>query len=204
MQRDPRAVVASKLKTPWVSEQITPASLRRGFIADSRIQYLIRGAASWANIFDNIVPAWEEDPKVLIVKYEQLCHNPETEVRSICRFLSEEFEIGMLSEHKRKEESIPDGKPLNPKVEQWKNHHKNTEKPVSTAALTKWKKNLSKLEVAMVEALCRKQMIKRGYAPSASAHTALASQLLVNAIQIAGICEEKSRNTYRWVRGKFT
>lgn len=204
MQRDPRAVVASKLGTPWVQDRITRSSIREGIFTNGRRKELIYGADVWVNRFEEIVPQWENDKRIYVVSYEKLCHNPEKELRKICQFLGEEFEIEMLTNRNKNSEPKPTANPQNERVVRWKKHHKNTEKPITTDSLDKWKKNLSNLEIALVEARCRKQMIERGYTLSTSTFTGFVSYILFKASKTASFCEDKTRNVYRWARGKFT
>lgn len=204
MQRDPRAVIASKLNTPWVRERINPASLRRGFFIDSRLRELILATDTWSNIYNEIVPAWESDPRVLVVSYEKLCDNPQKEVRTICQFLGETFEEEMLTVQKRKNVSSQTGSLQDDRVKQWEQHHKKTEEPISTDSLQKWTKNLSKIEIAIVEARCGEKMKKIGYNPSVSPGKLFISQVLSGFFLVAGAIEARARSLFRMARRRLT
>jgi len=203
MQRDPRAVVASKLGTPWVQDRITSVSLRRGVFSGSRWKELILGADAWAKIFEEIVPEWKEDSRIHVVSYEELCYEPEREVRSICRFLGETFEEEMLTERKRKNVATPSVKTQDARIEQWTKHHKKTQDPISTDSLNKWEKNLSKIEIAMVESLCIDGMKKRGYTPTGPPLKNYLYKTLCSIIIFAEVSETRTRKLFRQVRRKL-
>ncbi len=48
IRRDPRAVVASQLKSPWVAERLSRASLSTGYLVGSRRAEVARYAGDWA------------------------------------------------------------------------------------------------------------------------------------------------------------
>jgi hypothetical protein len=200
MQRDPRAVIASSLGTPWVKKRITPASLRNGVFSSSRLYELLYKAKNWNNIFETIIPGWESDSRIHIVAYEDLVRNPKKEVSKICRFIGETYEDGMLMKRESDISDVTGEDPMAEQVKQWKQHHSKTHRPISTSSLGKWKKKLSGLEVAMVEAICIKGMRRRAYNPSLSTGKRIAGFFLTRAHIAAEKIERITRHTFRKIR----
>lgn len=197
MQRDPRAVVASELNTPWVKDRITPTSIRQGFFTKSRWYELLEGADVWSNTNGTIIPKWERDDRVQVVSYENLCHNPEIVARTICQFLGEKYETAMLTDRKdERKEMIREGK-IPPKRY---NHHTKTLQPISTDTLNKWKKNLTPIEIAMIEARCFEAMKYRKYRPSVSRLKRYGGQILSIIIYITVRSENNLRKILRAMR----
>lgn len=196
MQRDPRAVVASKLGTPWVKDRITPTSLRQGVFTKSRWHELLKGADDWSNIFGTIVPKWEKDHRIYVVSYEELCHNPDIVARTICNFLGEKYETAMLTDRKDDREMIQ--KETVPSKRY--NHHQKTLKPISTDTLNKWKKNLTPVEIAIIEACCYEVMKKRKYTPSVTRLKRFGGQISTVAFNSAERSEDKLRKIVETMR----
>ena len=183
MKRDPRAVVASQLQTPWARDRRRPFSLRGGLVQGKRLHQVAQWADEWRSVYSRILPCWEEDPRVHLVAYEALVQDPDTELRSVCAFIEEAFEPSMLTE---RGSTLPEGT-RSIKDEAWRtwrqDHHTQAAQAVSTAPLEKWKGELSALEVALVEGRCRGGMREAGYSFATpplqrSAGAALAEALL--------------------------
>lgn len=170
MQRDPRAVVASQLRSPWNERHITPPSLRHGLAVDSRLREVVHRADLWNQTYDRIVPAWAGDPRVLVVPYESLVRDPEREVRSVCAHLGEDYEPEMLTGRSQETVPAPAASAPDDRLAEWqRRHHAQSFRPVSADSLDKWKGELSDLEVAVTEGLCAGSMARAGYVPTASA-----------------------------------
>lgn len=196
MQRDPRAVVASKLGTPWVQDRITATSFRHGLLTSSRWHELLEGTDVWSNTYGSIVPKWESDDRIKVVSYEDLCHNPEIIARSVCQFLGEKYEKAMLTDRKDQMEMIQEGAAQSKKY----NHHTKTLKPISTDTLNKWKKNLKPFEIAMIEARCIEVMKNRGYTPSVTHLKRFGGQITSIVFKTTERSEDKLRKMLNIVR----
>jgi len=203
MLRDPRAVVSSQLGTPYVQERITETSFRRGYFVESRMREVIRYSDDWSMIFDEIVPKWESDSRVRVHSYEKLAHNPEKEVRSMCDFLGETYEEVMLEGRKKGSVPMPAGKTPNQQLEQWRRkHHAKSMRPISTKSLDKWKKNLSAIEVSIIESRCRRGMQKYGY--SLSTANPLRGHIITRAFLAAEKSESFARKIFKSIRKQLT
>src|SRR5690606_25896813 len=77
--RDPRAVVASVMRTPWGARHSVLAHARRW-----------RRSIGW-------VRALTADGRVSTVCYEELVRNPEEELRKVCRHVNVEWTADLLA-----------------------------------------------------------------------------------------------------------
>ena len=164
MQRDPRAVAASQLKTPWV--KISPRSLSGGIFYQTRSSQIGWLARFWAECHHQVAPQWIDDPRVLLVTYEQLVNDSESTLRHVCDFVDEDFDPSMLNRKPIAESAIPPGSEEagNALWKQWlHDHHDKANQPVSQASLEKWKNELSESEVALIEGICSQGMVERDY-----------------------------------------
>jgi len=204
MLRDPRAVVSSQLGTPYVQERITETSLRRGYFVESRMLEVVRYSDDWSMIFDEIAPKWESDSRVRVLTYEELAQNPEKEVRSLCDFLGETYENVMIVGRKKESVPMPAGKTPNQNLEQWRRkHHEKSMRPISTKSLNKWKKNLSSIEVAIIENRCKKGMQKYGYSPSLSTLSRFKGGIYSHAFLAAEKSEFFARTIFKSIRSRL-
>jgi len=122
--RDPRAVVASAMKMPGASTDV------------------VVHAVSWRA--DLVYGAEFRDRKATYreVRYEDLVTDPEPALRGLCEFLGEDYVPSMLDFHRTARSHLKD--------EPWKMGAAN---PVNTAALEKWKTQLSGPRVLLIELL---------------------------------------------------
>jgi len=169
--RDPRAVVSSQLGTAYVNERIAPRSIREGLFVAKRRREVIRYADDWARIFHEIVPAWSTDHRVRTVRYEALVREPEDHTRSICNFLDEDFESGMLGERTSSDVPSPAGVAPDKTLEVWRRkHHAKSNAPISANSLEKWKTRLTPEETGIIEERCKAGMRRYGYKSTSSWH----------------------------------
>jgi hypothetical protein len=185
LRRDPRAVVASQMRSPWVKERITPVSFRKGIVVGSYWHQVAFYAEDWSSMYEEVVPAEIEDPRVLLVPYEELVQDAERELLKICDFIEERFESNMLDGRSNDNVPIPASTAdLNDTAwREWrKEHHAKTLQPVSTGSLDKWKNQLTEKEVAMVEGHCVRGMQAAGYSPTLSASRRRAGRTAVKAL----------------------
>lgn len=205
MLRDPRAVVSSQLGTPYVQERITQNSLRRGYFVKSRMREIVRYSDDWSMIFEYIVPLWESDSRVQVLSYEELAHNPEKEVRSLCDFLGETYEEVMLEGRNKESVPMPAGKTPNQQLEQWRRkHHEKSLSPISTKSLDKWKRKLSPIEISIIESRCIGGMQKYGYSPSISTAKRFKGHIITHAYLAAEKSEFFARKIFKSIRSLLT
>ena len=194
LQRDPRAVVASQLRTPWVEGRLASASLRYGLLVRKRLYYIAYYAEDWVRIYQSVVPAWREDSRMLIVSYETLVDDPESEARRICRHLGEHYEPEML--HNRTDTTVPmpAGTMGKSGWEEWrKEHAAQTLRPISSDSLTKWEKQLSGAEIAMIEGRCIRGMRAAGYALSTPPLQRWLGEAFSRVVHVSGNSETRVR-----------
>ena len=194
MQRDPRAVISSRLKTPWVQNRISDPALHGGFFINSRTSELILGAKDWKMIFEGIVPKWQSDSRILVLPYEKLVTNPEKEIKSVCSFVGEIYHEEMITN--REEENIPEISVGKREID-WKKHHKNTTRPISADSIDKWKKHLTSSEISVIEYMCFDGMNRCGYTVQTSKVNRIKGYLLIQAHISAQRSEESLRRLYR-------
>ena len=165
LRRDPRAVVASQMLTPWVESSIRRPSLRHGWLAVSRASAFVDQALEWSEIYEVVVPPWADDDRVLIVSYEALVGDTESELKAICTFLGEDFDPNMTTGRSNDNVFEPVG--TKPSMAGWvKEHHERSLAPVSTDSMDRWRHQLNRAQVGIVEGICRSGMRQAGYQPS--------------------------------------
>lgn len=168
LRRDPRAVVASKMRTPWVADQIRPPSLRTGVISTSRWHAFVAQVENWAEIYEEILPAWRDHPRVLTVDYEELVLRPEEQVRAVCDFLGEAYDPAMIDGRSGATVPPPAGTTPDERLESWRREHEERAlSAVSADSVERWRHELSPFEVATIEARCAAGMARAGHAPTA-------------------------------------
>jgi hypothetical protein len=166
LQRDPRAVVASQLKTPWVLAGMGGGSVREGFIARSRMRQVAHYAENWRRIYADHLPAVAGDERVAVFRYEDLVAAPREEFGRMCAFLGEAFEPAMIEER--------DGAAAQPaadahREDTWRDWHEahdaRSRAPVTDASVNLWRGELGAADVALVEGACFDAMTRAGYIP---------------------------------------
>ncbi|EAR22745.1 sulfotransferase family protein [Nitrococcus mobilis] len=148
MLRDPRAIVASLLDAPWTN---AAPEFHAAHWRDS-IQALLR---------------WGCDERLYRVHYEALLIDPEAVLRKVCAFLGEPFDPAVLA---RCEATVT----TPASHAKWgRRHLSNALGPLRTDCLTKWQLRLTPNQVAIVEYLTRKGMLRYGYELSSEGPGAL-------------------------------
>lgn len=169
LRRDPRAVVASKMQTPWVRKEIRRPSLRTGVISTSRWRAFLDQVAHWERVYERTLPRWQEHPQVMTVSYERLVQHPEEEMRTVCAFLGEPYESTMFTGRSAATVPPPAGETADQRLEKWRRQHEDRAlSAVSMDSLEKWRAELSAIEVATIEAQCFTGMRAAGYPPTSS------------------------------------
>lgn len=194
-QRDPRAVVASQLKTAYVRKKMTTRSLRHGLLTGKREEQIIFYARQWFENFEKFRAPWQDDSRVYTVVYEDLVRDTESEFRSICAFLEEDFEASALSDRRGESVPIHAARDSDPQMEQWRReHHNKSVAPITSDSLTKWKSELTPREVALIEACCKKPMIAKGYSLSTSKHSLAIAKAAASSLAFSGAAEARMRS----------
>ncbi len=198
LQRDPRAVVASKLRAPWIQRTTTEPSWRHGVVVDGRTQKLLSQAGNWARTYERVVPRWSSHPSVHTVVYERLVADPEGVVSELCRFVGEPFDPAMIAGRSDDTVAAPAGRAGDDGRQAWRrDHHARSLAPVSTDSLHRWRRELSRLEVALVERRCRRGMALLGYQPTATAPERVLALAAGRAVGAAARAETAVRSRLR-------
>lgn len=139
MLRDPRAVIASTLKR-WPK---TPVDVR---------------AKQWSSSIIMFQQKWSQDPRVKLIKYEDLVANTELQMKNICAFLGEEFHVAMIQERTQNVQQvfIPDEDPS-------KGPLRLANRAIATAGIDKWRSTLSPEQITTVEDLAKEAMVQWNY-----------------------------------------
>ena len=196
-QRDPRAVVASQMKTYWVKQKLTPRSIRDGIFIEKRGEQILYWAKEWVADFDVSLKPWQGDPRFYTVNYEKLVSNTEEEMRAIFAFLDESFELSVLTERNAATVPLPVTEGIDPQMAQWRrDHHAKSMESISTDSLEKWKGELSRAEIAMIEGCCAKTMSTLGYAPSLSPRLQAAGRVGASVLSTGHSAESQLRKVY--------
>jgi len=204
MIRDPRAVLASRLRSPWVTRDITPPSVRHGVVVRSRLHAAASNVAGWARIYRDHVPPWLEDPRVRVVAYEALVADPEAEVRAVCEHLGEPFEPTMLEGRSTDTVRPPAAEVPDARLADYqREHHAKTLRPISTGSLEKWRRELSTREVAIVEGACEGLMAQWGYTPTLPAPARAAGRASSRAVLTAHRVERAARCRAGALKGRM-
>ncbi|MCF7914823.1 MAG: sulfotransferase [Spirochaetaceae bacterium] len=137
--RDPRAVIASRLKAEWSKD----SPLYQHILAyKAQHNYMVRNAGIFT---DNYVE----------VKYEDLLTRPRKLLTPLLGKLGLEFEPGMLEYFKHSDEVVTGNE------KSWK---ANVYNPVMKENISKWKSQLSTRNRNQIEAALYPEMRSRGYA----------------------------------------
>lgn len=139
--RDPRAVVLSFMR----------ASFYRNFGKNP-----MHAIQSWRLAVDHHAAAEARaDPaRYVSVRYEDLVHQPEEELRRLSAFLGIEFDPSMLAFHAREFSGFLAGE----------SHKLGTLKPVYKDSTGKWREELSPSQVQLIESVLSSRMQRLGYA----------------------------------------
>lgn len=148
MLRDPRAVVSSFLKLPWLDEKDL----------DSHSLSWARGVAR--ALVDG------SDRRIMHVRYEALVYAPANVLGEVCSFLGESYWPEMLNRRDLLEESMLRGR------EGWEREHVQAAlSPVHRESVQRWRHELTAEEVDIIESHCGAMMQETGYPLSSIATT---------------------------------
>ncbi len=133
--RDPRDVALSLTKVPWGVRTVTEA-----------LMFLRR-------LDDNSASFFATDGNVHTLYYEDLITDPEGTLKSLCNFIGEPFEEGMLDTSRT-------GKQINSRNAPWK---EKVSEPVDKSRLEVWREELSETENLLAEAIFGDRIAAYGY-----------------------------------------
>lgn len=136
--RDPRAVIASRMKAKWSLDKPFWQHL---LAYKSQLNY---GRNIGKELFTNYIE----------IKYENLVQDPVYELEYLCKSINLEFDNNMI-EFYRSASDIVQGNELS-----WKNNLFN---PLMKDNIDKWKKVLSKNQKTLIEYVLEKEMNLLGY-----------------------------------------
>jgi hypothetical protein len=133
--RDPRDVAISLTKVPWGAMSLYEALLL------------------WKQLDEQSDGFFNTDPLSYSLRYEDLITCPEDELGRLCQFIGEDFEPGML-------DTSETGRLLNARRVPWKD---KVSQPLDASNLEIWKKQLSKPEIQLAEAILGGRLEALGY-----------------------------------------
>ena len=139
MLRDPRAILASLMKTPW-NQETTEESARRW------MEYI------------RIMQNWGSDPRVRSIRYEELVADTGRIMQDVCSWLGEEYTPAMLD---RSHLSYR----LKAKKGWGLEHRRKALEPMNAAGIEKWKEQLNPKQIKVTEHVCAPLMRQLGYEP---------------------------------------
>lgn len=193
LRRDPRAVVASQLKTPWGKPN------GGGSVLESRAARIALYAREWRELFTS---GLAERPSVLVVDYEALVSDAEREARRMCAFLGESYEPAMLTD--RSDRNAPPPAAMQDRRGAWSewavDHNRKTLSAISTASVEAWRSELGRGEVAMIEGWCATPMRAAGHLPVSSRRDRALGTLGLHAVRALESAEGRARRAVRGLR----
>jgi hypothetical protein len=163
MIRDPRAVCASMCSVPWRGNGrgvVGSRALRRPI----RLRRIIHDAALWQEAIDRFAALAFSDPRLSIVRYEDLVTDSVETLRDMCAFIGEEYCQGMIRERGWNEVPPPTAWGFSSEHASWRRAHvESTLKPLTQESVAKWERQLSTLEINAIEACCTTGMRSHHY-----------------------------------------
>jgi len=138
--RDPKAVSLSLSKTSWAK--------RRSHYENSRRW------KRYIKIADNFII--KHPDSIIEIKYEDLIKNTENTLLKICEFLKIKYEKRMFNCYTFSDEYLSSDEP-------WKD---NCKKQLFSTSIEKWKDELNKNIIKMIDLLCYNELISKGYTPT--------------------------------------
>ncbi|MFO8100162.1 MAG: sulfotransferase [Salinibacter sp.] len=138
--RDPRGGVASMQRVSFFGNDVA-------FNALNRHKIMTHGRAWLAES----VPA----PQQIEIRYEDLVADPQGTLQSICGFIGAPYEPSMLRFHRNADRYMVD--------EAAASYNQTATQPISTDMIDKWRTQLTEEEIAIVERICKAEMVEFEY-----------------------------------------
>lgn len=136
--RDPRAVVASRLKVPWASDDVVANAVKW------RLE--VSCGRSFADRHDLA------HGRFLEVRYEEVVTDPAQILRRVCDFLGEPYDACMLEYHSSASAYV--------EKEPWKS---GTTRPIYKSSMDSWRSRLSERQIFLIELIAGAEMDHYGY-----------------------------------------
>lgn len=134
IHRDPRDVVASLTEVPWASPDVVTNCLK--WKAEMQTGF-----------------RWKDDPRVVVIKYEELVQSPSGSLRRLCQSVDLAYK-----------DRAGDGKSLDTSVdfemEPWK---KRVQEKVTRSSVGSWIDRIGRLRGLVVQQMCRREMKSMSY-----------------------------------------
>jgi Sulfotransferase family len=138
--RDPRACVASLLKTTWWK-----GGFERALTAWVRSDWYMRRFARTA-----------DSETYFQLQYEELVVDPRPHLERLCAYLGEDFDEHMLDHTQAAADIVP----------QRARHHVLAHGEVDPSRIEAWRAVLTPEQVGLIERVCKRRMEQYGYPPS--------------------------------------
>ncbi|MFP4228868.1 MAG: sulfotransferase family protein [Salinivenus sp.] len=138
--RDPRGGVASMQRVSFFGNDVAFNALNRHKIMTHGRDWLAQA-----------VPV----PQRIEVRYEDLVADPQSTLQSICDFIEAPYEPSMLRFHQDADRFMVN--------EAAASYNQTATQPISTEMIAKWRKQLTDEEIAIIERICRAEMIEFDY-----------------------------------------
>ena len=136
--RDPRALCASYLKTPWSKDDVLIPAFR------------------WRKSM-TLLNKWKEDHRILAIDYENLILKPKNTLKLVWEFLGEE---SVTIDYTNRSSFTDKDKCTN----KWEySHLVAASRPISTQPLNKWKAELSSRQIELIEFISQAGMKQKQY-----------------------------------------
>ncbi|MBB4658055.1 sulfotransferase family protein [Parvularcula dongshanensis] len=182
VERDPRAAIASQLKAPWNDVFVRHADGTPS--PGGRLGKVARYAMIWRQ-FSKLAEAKAGAPYLTVLRYEDLVAREAETMERVWRFLGEDGIPPARDDAAYNEDVVELG---NPKWNRWRTQHfEKSQGAVNEASLAKWRKQLTKLEVAVIEGVCGASLAASGYERTTSAAQRAAGRLVAQAIDRFGL-----------------
>lgn len=165
LRRDPRAVVASHLGSPWVTQQLENRGRRAPLVPRLRLFHVAERARLWTEAYGRFLAGAEADPRICLLSYEALVADPARHAEAMTDFLGEPFEPAMIEDRGRVPGSAAQDRLGSARWRDWvRDHERKASAPISQDGVEKWRRVLTPLEIAVVESACGPIMDRFGYA----------------------------------------
>ncbi len=171
MIRDPRAIVASYMDVPWWTGHVL-GPVRRWRTSMCELQ------------------RWTQEPRVKIVRYEDLVSNKEKIISDVFKYLGEKVIDESKIFHRRKNVAR-----TGELLDEWtRQHYRAAQGPVHARSLDKWKGKLSQRQIRIVEYVARHGMKRWDYRISSTWNPILIKfEFLVSLFNYLIVLEKKRR-----------
>lgn len=133
--RDPRDVALSLVKTPWGPSAFLDALML------------------WRRYDDQSARFFQRDENCYTIRYENLLQSPEAELKKLCAFIDEEYEHGMLDTSSSATNVVT-------QKDAW---HRIVHKSVDITRIQVWKRDLTKEQNRVAEALVGDRLLAYEY-----------------------------------------